>query len=254
MNHKFLIPNILATAVCIVLAQSAAAAEPEVTPYRPGAGSPAVLSAAGYFELEAGYDYAKVEGLRSDSVGLLLKYGLSDTIGLLVGVNPYVRVKAFGSSDSGVSDASVGVKWVSKLNDTTAIGAQLVSTLPTGSNGFGSDNANVTLTGLAGFDFSGMHSDLNLGVTRFGDATSGASRNRFNWSASIGRPLSGPISGALEVSGTKQSGSASSTQYLGSLAYSVNKKLVLDAYYAHARASGISGNGFGVGMTYLFAK
>jgi hypothetical protein len=254
MNRKFQNTKILATAVCIAFAQCAYAADPEVTPYRPGAGSPAVLSATGYFELEAGYDYAKVEGVRSDSLGLLLKYGLTDTLGVLIGVNPYVRVKAFGAYDSGVSDASVGLKWVSKLNDATAIGAQLVSTLPTGSNGFGSDNANVTLTGLAGFDFAGMHSDLNLGVTRFGDAVSGTSRNRLNWSASIGRPLSGPISGALEVSGTRQSGSASSTQYLGSLAYAVNKKLVLDAYYAHARSSGISGNGFGVGMTYLFAK
>lgn len=254
MNQTKPFAIILASIGSALLATSTFAVDPEVTPYRPGAGSPAVLSAAGYFELEAGYDYAKVSPLRSDSVGLLLKYGLSDTFGLLVGVNPYVRVSAPGVSDRGISDSLVGLKWVNKLNEGSAVGAQLITSLPTGSKGFGSDKPNVTLTGLVGFDFSGMHSDLNLGVTRVGDVVTGVSRHRVSWSASLGRPLSGPISGALEISGSKQSGAGSSTQYLGSLAYAVNTKLVLDAYYAHVRSSGISGNGFGLGMTYLFAK
>jgi Putative MetA-pathway of phenol degradation len=239
--------------VAASLSGAACAADPEVTPYRPGVGSPAVLSATGYFELEAGYDYVKVRDLRTDNFGLLLKYGLTDNVGLLFGVSPYARVKVGGESESGVSDASLGLKFVSKMNDTTALGLQLVSTLPTGSRLFRSDNPNVTLTGLAGFDYSGFHSDINLGVTRFGDGVPGVSRNRFNWSASIGRALSGPVSGALEVSGTRQSG-ISATQVLGSLAYAVDKRLVLDAYVARARSEGINGTGFGVGLTYLFAK
>ena len=254
ITMKNRLAHVLFPAALLSLVPCAHAADAEVTPYRPGAGSPAVLSATGYFELEAGYDYAKVDAARSDAIGLLLKYGLSDNLGLMVGVNPYVRVKAFGASDSGVSDSSLGLKWVSKLGDTHAIGVQLVTTLPTGSSGFGSDKPNLTLTGLAGFDFAGMHSDVNLGLTRFGDAVPGVARNRFNWSVSLGRPLFGAWSGALELSGAKQSGAGSSTQYLGALAYAVNKQLVLDAYYAHARASGVSGNGLGVGMTYLFAK
>jgi hypothetical protein len=244
-----------ATVIAASMSGAAFAAEPEVTPYRPGFGSPASLSATGYFELEAGYDYLKQGDGRGDSLGLLLKYGLTDNVGLLVGVSPYVRVKAPGVSESGSSDASVGVKYVSKLNDTTALGAQLVSTLPTGSNGFGTDKANVTLTGLAGFDYSGFHSDINLGLTRLGDDTPpGISRNTFSWSASIGRTLSGPVSGALEVSGLRQSGAGSVTRVLASLSYAVNKRLVLDGYVARGRASGDNGTLAGVGLTYLFAK
>lgn len=252
--NKLIVAAALSAVSVTNIANVAHAAEPEVTPYRPGAGSPAVLSATGYFELEAGYDYAKAGDLRADALGLLLKYGITDNLGLLVGVNPYVRAKAGGASTSGSSDASIGLKWVSKFNETTALGAQLVSTIPTGSNGFGSDNPNVTLTALAGFDFAGLHSDINLGLTRFGDSAPGSSRNRFNWSASIGKPIADSLSAALEISGANQSGNANATQYLASIAYAVNKKLVLDAYYAHARSGGVNGNGIGVGMTYLFAK
>jgi hypothetical protein len=230
-------------------------ADPEVTPYRPGVGSPALLSAPGYFELEAGYEYGKAEGLRADTYGLLLKYGVSDKLGLLIGVNPHQRLRLDGESVSGVSDAYVGVKYVNKLNDSTALGLQLVSTLPTGDRVFRSDDPNVSLTALAGFDYAGgFHSDVNLGVTRAGQGIAGVSRNTFSWSASIGRSLSGPVSGALEVSGSRQSGVGNATRFLGSLSYAVNKKLVLDAYVSRARASGVSGTTAGVGFTYLFAK
>ncbi len=234
----------------MVFAASAFAADPEVTPYRPGVGSPAVLSAPGYFELETGYDYGKVEGVRADAISLLLKYGISDNLGLLIGVNPYQRVRFAGFSESGISDATLGLKYVTKASETTALGVQLVTTLPTGDRAFRSDSPNVTLTGLAGFDYSGFHSDVNLGFTRLGE---GDSRNVFNWSASIGRALSGPVSGALELSGSRQSGTTT-TRVLGSMSYAVDKRLVLDAYVARARTEGVNGTTAGVGFTYLFAK
>jgi hypothetical protein len=250
------------SALLSLAAQLACAAEPEVTPYRPGAGSPAVLSATGYFEIEAGYDHAKAEDVRGDNIGLLLKYGLTDQFGLLVGVSPYVKVSDSFSSQSGVSDASLGLKFVTKVSSSTALGAQIITSLPTGSKVFRSDSPNVTLTGLAGFDFSGLHSDINLGVTRIGDDPgAGVSKNRFGWSAGLSSPLSGPLSGALELSGTQQSGGVNTLQFLASLSYSISKKLVVDAYVARARAepnngggSSVSSNGFGAGLTYLFAK
>jgi hypothetical protein len=243
----------------LLAAQQAIAAEPEVTPYRPGVGSPAVLSATGYFEVEAGYDYVKANDVRGDNIGLLLKYGVSDQLGLLIGVSPYVRFAYNDTSQSGVGDASLGLKFVSKVSSSTALGAQLVTSLPTGSSAFRSDKPNVALTGLAGFDFSGLHSDINLGVTRAGeDQGSGVSRNRFGWSAGLSSPLSGPLSGAVELSGSQQSGVNTITQFLASLSYSVSKKLVVDAYIARARSEqdnvSVSGNSFGVGLTYLFAK
>jgi hypothetical protein len=228
------------------------AADPEVTPYRPGFGSPAALSPTGYFELEAGYDYAKTSDARSDGIGLLLKYGLTDNVGLLLGVNPYARLKAANSSASGVSDSSIAVKFVQQFNESTALGVQLQSTLPTGSRVFRNDKPAITLTGLAGFDVSGFHSDINLGLTRLGEGEAGASKHIVNGSASLSRNLSGPLSGALELSGSRQSGN-NTTRNLASLGYAVNKQLVVDGYIASVRARGINSTLAGAGLTYLFA-
>ena len=77
---------------------AANAADPEVTPYRPGVGSPAVINAPGTFEVEAGYDYAKTSGARLDNLGLVLKYGVSSNIGLLLGVSPDRKSTRLNSS------------------------------------------------------------------------------------------------------------------------------------------------------------
>lgn len=248
-------------------AQLTSAAEPEATPYRPGAGSPAVLSATGMFEIEAGYDQLRFEDLRADFLSTFLKYGITDQFGVFLGLNPYAHTSSPYGSQSGSGDSLLGLKFVSKVSSTTALGAQLTTTLPTGSSVFRSDKPDVTLTGLAGFDFSGLHSDINLGATRFGDDQAGGmSKNRFNWSAGLSSPLSGAWSGAIELSGSQQSGSAdskqSSTQFLTSLSYAVSKKLVLDAYIARTRnefksgdySASLSYTRFGTGLTYLFAK
>lgn len=245
-------------AFALAAALPAQADEPQATPYRPGVGNPAVLSATGYYELEAGYDDARLDPLRSRSLGLLLKYGLSDQFGLLLGVSPWVQQTAPGLRDSGVSDASVGLKFVRHAGSAAAWGAQLSSTLPSGSRAFRSDTPVLVATALAGFDFGPWHSDLNLGLTRLGsDVGAGVSRNRYGWTASLGRPLTGPWSGGLELSGARQSGLGDNAQVLGSLSYAVSRKLVLDAYLARGRNRGngidLYSTGFGTGLTYLFA-
>lgn len=248
-------------ALTLLVGSSAAyAADPEVTPYRPGVGSPAVINAPGTFEVEAGYDYAKASGLRSDSLGLVLKYGLSPNIGLFLGVSPYVKLSAGGASVSGSSDMVWGAKYVTKLQPEFAAGAQLTVSLPTGSGQVnGGNKSNVALTGLIGVDFAGFHSDINLGVTRAGENPgAGVSRNRIGWSASLGRTISGPLSGAIELSGNSLSGADRTVQLLGSLSYSVSSALVVDGYLARARTtvsgSNVNSNGFGVGFSYLVAK
>ena len=87
--------KLVAATLAMASSFSQAQSGPEVTPYRPGAGSPAVLSATGYFELETGYDFAKAGNVKVDTLGLVLKYGLSDQVGLFLGV-PYLRVRASG--------------------------------------------------------------------------------------------------------------------------------------------------------------
>ena len=248
-------------AITLVMGTSAAnAADPEVTPYRPGVGSPAVINAPGTFEVEAGYDYAKTSGARLDNLGLLLKYGVSSNIGLLLGVSPYVKLSGGGASITGSSDAYVGAKFVTKLQPELAAGAQLTVTLPTGSDKVGGGGkSNVALTGLIGIDFAGFHSDINVGITRAGETPGfGVSRNRVGWSASLGRNISGPLSGAVELSGNNLSGSDRTVQLLGSLSYAVSSALVIDGYLSRARTtvngSNVNTNGFGVGFAYLVAK
>ena len=248
-------------ALTLLVGSSAAyAADPEVTPYRPGVGSPAVINAPGTVEVEVGYDYAKASGLRSDSLGLVLKYGVNSNLGLLLGVNPYTKFSGGGISFSGSSDVTVGAKFVTKLQPELAAGAQLLVSLPTGSSDVGGGGkSNVTLTGLIGVDFSGFHSDINLGVTRAGENPGfGVSRNQIGWSASIGRTISGPLSGAVELSGKSVSGADRTVQLLGSLSYSVSTSLVVDGYLARALSTGggsnININSFGLGFSYLVAK
>ncbi len=239
----------LATLSTVALAQSG----PEVTPYRPGAGSPAILSATGYFEVEGGYDFAKAGGVKVDTLGLLLKYGVSDNVGVFFGV-PYLRLRGGGQSESGLADSVLGLKWVTKLNAENAWGLQLTTTLPSGKDGFRADNPSLGLTAMYGLDFSGFHADFNLGTRFAGDKTPGLSRNTFVYTAGISRPIGGGFGAGLELSGTRQSGAGTGTTILGALTFTVNKNLALDASISRARASGENANAFGVGMTYLFAK
>ncbi len=229
------------------------AADPEVTPYRPGVGSPAVLSATGYAELELGYDLARGGGVRADAFGALLKYGLSDNFGLLVGL-PYLRIDAGGASERGLSDGTLGLKFVTKGGEGLAYGAQLSMSLPTGKDAFRSDNPSVNLTGLLGVDFSGFHADFNLGLTQVGDVDFGVSKSRTNYSLGVSRALDGGFGVGVEASGTRQSGAGNVTTILGALTYTVNRNFAVDTSVSRSRSGGTNVNGFGVGMTYLFGK
>jgi hypothetical protein len=239
----------LASASALAQAQSG----PEVTPYRPGAGSPAILSATGYFEIEGGYDFAKAGGVKVDALGLTLKYGVSDQVGVFFGV-PYLRARANGQSERGIADSVFGVKWVTKLNAENAWGLQLTTTVPTGKDGFRADNPSLGLTGLYGVDFSGFHADFNLGARFAGDKVPGLSRNSFFYSAGLSRALGDGWGVGAELSGTRQSGAGTGTTILGAVTYTVSKNLALDATLSRARAGGENANGVGVGMTYLFSK
>ncbi len=255
-TYKLAVSALLIASAQIVHADD----ELEATPYRPGVGSPSVVSAKGYFELETGYEYTKASEVRGDNFGLLLKYGLSDELGLMIGWSPYLKVSAADASVSGNSDLNLGLKYITKPSKDIAIGGQIITTLPSGSRDFRSDKPTVTITGIAGFDYGpGLHSDINLGLTRAGDDPgTGISRNSYAWSVGFNPPAQGKLSSQIEISGNTQSGAGRNTQLLGSLSYNVSKLLVLDVYLARARNSFNGVDAYsttaGTGFTYLFAK
>jgi hypothetical protein len=242
----------IALAVFGIFSTAAQAAD-EVTPYRPGVGSPAILSATGRFELEVGLDRAKGGGVTATSVGGLLKYGLSDNVGLLFGL-PYLSVKGNGSSVNGLGDSTIGLKWVQKANDAMAYGVQATASLPTGSSALKGSGSTVTLTGLVGLDQSGFHTDLNLGVTRPGSSQVGIGRTRVGYSIGISRALGGGFGAGIEASGSRQSGTDSITTLLAAVTYTVNPNMALDASVSRTKAAGVGATAYGVGMSYLLPK
>jgi Putative MetA-pathway of phenol degradation len=238
----------------ILVATQSLAQSPEVTPYRPGVGSPAVLSATDHFELEVGYDKTKISSTRTQVLGDLIKYGLSDQVGLLFG-QPAQQISADGITLKGLGDGLIGVKFVQKINPELAGGLQLTSSIPTGKRAiFRANKTTTTLTGLLGFDFSGLHADLNLGFTKLGDVEFNTSRNQTNYSLGISKALDGGWSLGIEASGSKVSGNPSGTTLLGSVSYTVNKNFAIDASVSRSRFDNVNGANAGIGFTYLFAK
>jgi hypothetical protein len=229
---------------------------PTVTPYRPGMGSPAVLSAPGYFEIEAGMERRGNEDGEARELGLLLKYGLNERWGVMLGLSPWLRVSPDAGEDiTGASDLMLGVKTVARVNEDVAIGGQWLATLPTGAREFRGDGVNVTATFLVGIDSGDWHTDINLGLTRIaGDPGPGLGKLQWQWSAAISRPLSDNLSGGFELSGTHQSGADDTGLAIVSLSYNASRRLAWDVYAGREWNVDDPGWRVGAGVTYLFAK
>lgn len=224
-------------------------------PYRPSVGSPASLSASGYFEIEAGFARENAPDGRLSNTPLLLKYAFTDHVGVTFGISPWQRLSAQGTSVSGNGDGSITLKLAQPVNDALMFGGELTASLPVAANGLGSKRSDVTLNLIASHDFAGFHSDVNMNATRLGDAQEPeVSRQIIGWSAGISHLLNEKIGVGIELSGTRQSGNGNSTQWLASVSFAVSKKLVLDLYAAREHAAGTYTNKVGGGFTYLFAR
>ncbi len=222
-------------------------------PYRPSVGSPASLSAPGYFEWEAGFANVREGSARTRSVPMLLKYAFTDRVGMSLGISPWMSVTAPTGDNSGQSDGTITLKLAQPVNDDLMLGSELTASIPVASNGFGSEHSDVTLNLIASVDVAGFHSDLNVNSTRMGDAPAVGTRFITGGSAGLSHALNDRWGAGLEVSDTRQDGSNSSTQWLGSLSYAASPRWVLDAYAARERLGADHARKFGFGMTYLFA-
>jgi hypothetical protein len=225
---------ILAAGLCA----PAQADEPEVTPYRPSVANPATLSAPGYFELEAGALRVDDTDARRDSLPYLLKYAFTPDWGILLGGDAAVTQRIADSTLSGRGDTFFVVKHRIPVDDDTAFGIEAGVKSPTAKDGLGNGGRDSIVTGIMSTRLGDTGIDLNLGAVRLGAVEEGAGRTQTNWAVSLSHPVVERWSANLEFSGSRQAGTAAASQALFALAYSVSKRIVVDA----GMAKGLNGS------------
>ena len=229
-------PLTLVVSTCLLLvpfSASAAEDEPAATPYRPSVAGGATMSRPGWLDLEFGAQ--RLGGKRTDrrdSLPYLLKLAISENWGVLLGGEAQIRLApAGGNVVRGVGDTVATLKYRLPYEaEDQAFGIEASVKRPTAKDSLGSGKTDYGLKGIYSADLdSGFHLDVNLGVSRLGayDATQG--RTLTAWAAAMAHPVGDAWSLVVDLSGTRQRGSASTSQLLGAASYSLSKRVVFDA-------------------------
>ncbi len=233
----------LAGAVICALSTPSLAAEdlPSVTPYRPSVSTPATLSAPGWVEFEAGVLRARGrESSQRDSLPYTLKLAFTPDWGLRVGGDAWVRQSdEMGQRISGSGDSSIVLKRRFAVDDVSAFGLEGGATLPTGHRGISGGKASYSVNGIYSADLGSYHTDINLLGTRLGAADAGVGRTQVLWATSLSKALNDQWGLVGELSGTRQRGVDSTTQFLFAASYNVSKSITLDAGASRSLRSGV---------------
>ncbi len=231
--------------------------EPAAVPYRPSVSTPATLSAPGWLEIEAGFLHEH-DGAdaRRDSLPLTLKLAFTPDWGVRIGADAWVLRKDASGHDSGFGDTGIVLKRRFAVDDSSAFGLEAGATLPTsrGGLGAGSGKADYGVNAIYSADFGDWHTDINLATTRLGQIDPDAGRMQWLVAASLSRALNDHWGVVGEFSGTHQSGSENTSQFLFAASYNVSKQLVLDAGAARSLRSGAPVWSAFTGFTWLAHK
>jgi hypothetical protein len=215
-----------------VLSASAGADDlPSVTPYRPSVSTPAALSAPGWLEIEAGVQSSRADDpARRDTLPYTLKLAFTPDWGIRIGGDAAVhQVAADGSSLSGGGDTIVVLKRRFAVNEASAFGLELGAKLPTAAAGLGSGHTDVDVNGIYSSDFAeGWHTDINLVATHIGEVDAGVRRWQESWASALSRNLTEQWGVVGELSGTRQTGTASTAQALVAATYTISRAVTLD--------------------------
>jgi len=239
-------------------AEAAATADdgPAAVPYRPSVSTPAMLSAPGWIEVEAGlqqqHDGASS---RRDSLPVTLKLAFTPDWGVRVGSDAWVRVRDGAQHDSGFGDTGIVVKRRFAVDEQQAFGLEAAALVPTARSGLGggSGKADYGVNAIYSADFGAWHTDLNVTATRLGAVDAGFGRMQWAGAAALSRGFDawGLVG---EISGSRRSGEDSTRQLLGAVSYSVSKRLVVDAGVARSLRSGPAQWSAFTGFTWLAAR
>ncbi len=249
---------LFATLGTCTFAQSAAADEIAVTPYRPTVSTPAALSAPDWIEVEMGLlsSYGGVLTGR-DSAPYSVKLAFSDNWGVRLGGDIWVRdVGASGRNINGVGDTGIVLKRRFAVNERSAFGLELGVMAPTAPAGLhsGSGGTDYGVNAIYSSDFgSAFHTDLNYSIIRLGAAVFGESRDLTVWAAALSYAIDPRWGVVGELSGTKLGGADSTKQVLFAATYSPSKRISWDAGFARGVTFATPTWSLFAGCTFLVA-
>jgi hypothetical protein len=244
---------------CTALALCAAARaddSPTVTPYRPSVSTPAVLSAPGWLEIEAGVQNSRGDDpVRRASLPYTLKLAFTPDWGIRIGGDAFVRqVGADGSALRGGGDTTVVLKHRFAVSEASAFGLELGTKLPTARVGLGSGHSDVGVNGIYSSDFAeNWHTDINVVATHIGDVGGEVGRWQESWAAAFSRNLTEQWGIVGEVSGTQQSGNARTAQALVAASYAFSRAVTLDIGVSRGLTTASGGWSVFSGITFLAA-
>jgi len=246
MNHprvSVALATMLIACAVPIAAQQATAKDPATTtdsstnphavqPERPTVATHAGTVAAGWLEIETGFEHDRTDPNTSQiSTPTVVKIGLASHAQLSVFAS--VVKPPTGSARSG--DLAIGVKW-RLVDDAPIVGDFAVLPaikFPTGSAETGTTTTDASLLLISSHDFGGVAMDINAGYThRSGDGTH-APTSAALWTVSFGGPFGGPVGWVAECYGyPATSGAAGQSSIVALLAgptLSVRLWLAIDA-------------------------
>ncbi len=196
-------PGLTLMLAALVAAAAVADDDPLVTD-RPDFTESAVTVTRGRTQIEAGYTFSEIGDFEEHAVGeLLVRIGWTEIVEIRLGLNSWVQDDGPGVDISGAEDLSLGCKI--RLSDPLPPGSRLpqvavllATTLPSGSNEFGSSNPQPSTTLALSWDVSERTSiGSNVGYARLGET--GDRYGELSASVSLGRELGDRLGGYIEL-------------------------------------------------------
>ncbi len=190
--------------------------------------------------------------MRRASLPYTVKLAFDADWGVRLGGEAWVRqIDESGHGSRGFGDSTLVLKHRLPVNNASALGLELGTTLPSGTSGISPSSPAYSFNGIYSADIGTWHADANLMATRIGVADAGVSRVQTLWAASLSKSLNGPWGLTGEFSGTNQRGAAGTSQFLLAATYNASKSLALDAGLAQSLRAGTADASVFMGVTVL---
>ena len=215
---------------------------------RPGFTSSPRTMVAGYWQIEAGYQFTRYGTDSSDHTlpNTLLRYGLADNLELQFNWGGHTWARNFGDHFSGFQDSSLAIKWqLTETGSKLEMGFYGSVTLPTGSREFTGDDYDPT-AGLY-WTYAGKLSWFGAAlVSESGGALT--SENAIGLSFSLGRKTGAFI----EYLGTFNEGQGPGHEALWGITWALAENLQLDINGGMGLNTRVADYFLGAGIGYRF--